>query len=362
MYTYAGNIHIHSTYSDGTGTIPEIAVAAREAGLDYIIITDHQDVRPLQEEGNYQGVMVVTGIELNSRANHYLALGIEEDVGDYSHNPQETIDQVNRQGGFGFLAHPFEKGSPYITKGSACPWNDFSVKDFTGIEIWNYSSQWKSKSQSLLKMLYWYFFCRDGPILSGPPPDCLQWWDRLTKERPVVAIGGTDAHQIYYRMGPVNTVIFPYRYLFSTINTYLLLEDKLHKNFVKARHQILQSLRKGQCYLSMDRVYSGHHFYFGAFNQNSEVPMGSSLKFDEQTFLRIASPHRRSLIRVIKNGKLVEEKSGPQLLFRVLKPGTFRVEIHFKPLLGKSRPWIYSNPVYIQHSPTGKGNKGRGGG
>ena len=41
MFTYAGNIHIHSSYSDGSGSIEEIAKAAAKAGLDYIVITDH---------------------------------------------------------------------------------------------------------------------------------------------------------------------------------------------------------------------------------------------------------------------------------------------------------------------------------
>jgi len=33
MFTYAGNIHIHSLYSDGSGTIEEIAASAAAAGL-----------------------------------------------------------------------------------------------------------------------------------------------------------------------------------------------------------------------------------------------------------------------------------------------------------------------------------------
>ncbi len=32
MSEYVGNLHVHSTYSDGTGTIEEIAEAARDCG------------------------------------------------------------------------------------------------------------------------------------------------------------------------------------------------------------------------------------------------------------------------------------------------------------------------------------------
>jgi len=38
---YAGNLHIHSVYSDGSGRHAEIAEAAAAAGLNFVIVTDH---------------------------------------------------------------------------------------------------------------------------------------------------------------------------------------------------------------------------------------------------------------------------------------------------------------------------------
>ena len=35
------NLHMHTTYSDGSGTHADIANAAIKAGLDAVIITDH---------------------------------------------------------------------------------------------------------------------------------------------------------------------------------------------------------------------------------------------------------------------------------------------------------------------------------
>ena len=48
-----GIIHCHSTYSDGTGTVPEIAAAARANDLDYLLLTDHDTLAAAQhgEEG-----------------------------------------------------------------------------------------------------------------------------------------------------------------------------------------------------------------------------------------------------------------------------------------------------------------------
>lgn len=94
MYEYVGNIHIHSTYSDGGEKIPQIASWAAQAGLDFIVITDHKDLEGLKrkEEGYFDGVLVLVGMEINSARNHYLALDITEVVEPNDDNPQEVIN------------------------------------------------------------------------------------------------------------------------------------------------------------------------------------------------------------------------------------------------------------------------------
>jgi DNA polymerase (family 10) len=41
---YAGVIHVHSTWSDGTSSIRELAIGARDLGLQYLAICDHSEV------------------------------------------------------------------------------------------------------------------------------------------------------------------------------------------------------------------------------------------------------------------------------------------------------------------------------
>ena len=51
-----GNLHIHSLFSDGAGTVPEIARSAKKANLDFIILNDHDhmtDFVHLEGEGFY---------------------------------------------------------------------------------------------------------------------------------------------------------------------------------------------------------------------------------------------------------------------------------------------------------------------
>ena len=86
-------IHCHSTYSDGTGTVPEIAAAARAAGLDYLLLTDHDTLAAaeLGEEGWHGSVLLLVGFEVSPRAqNHYLAFGLERPIDHRDLSPRRS--------------------------------------------------------------------------------------------------------------------------------------------------------------------------------------------------------------------------------------------------------------------------------
>ena len=68
IYKYIGAIHIHSNHSDGTGDVNLITKAAKSAGLDWIIITDHNNFDI--EEGIFNGIYVIKGEELSPADNH----------------------------------------------------------------------------------------------------------------------------------------------------------------------------------------------------------------------------------------------------------------------------------------------------
>ena len=73
-------IHLHSTYSDGTGTVPQIARAAEKAGVDVVFLTDHDTLAAKDngEEGWYGNALVLVGEEVSpTDRDHYLAFGID---------------------------------------------------------------------------------------------------------------------------------------------------------------------------------------------------------------------------------------------------------------------------------------------
>lgn len=348
MHTYPGNIHIHSLYSDGSGSISEILADAVSAGLNYVVISDHETLAGLPQEATSDGVTLLVGSELNRSHSHYLALDIKHLVKPNEDNPQLVIDQVRAAGGLGFIAHPFERGSPYIEKGKAYPWKFWPVFGFNGIEIWNYTSHWRGRHPSLFKTLYWFLINRKG-ALDGPPRELLRIWDcyNLHGHR-VVGIGSSDAHAFPYNLGLFKVKVFPYRYTFGAINTYIVLESELNREHNTAKKQILGALRDGSCYVSFDSLYPGKDFLFFATAGKEIVPMGAEIPYHRGISLHVKSPFKRSVIRFLCDGKLTGQEVGEELVINPPGPGMYRIEVYYRPRLGRPRPWIYSNPIYIR--------------
>ncbi len=351
LYTYPGNIHIHTKYSDGSGSVAEIAAAAASSGMSYVLITDHETLAALPEEGFHNGVAVLVGVEFNEQSCHYLTVGLSKMLASNETEPQQMIDAVNSEGGLGFIAHPFEKGSPHIDGGVAFPWTNWPVFGFTGIEIWNYSSHWRGRATSIPRVIYWFIFNRKA-AMDGPPAECLQLWDCYTSAgHTVVAIGGTDAHAARRRVALIPVEIFPYKFLCRTINTYVCLREPLSSEFTRAKEQIYSALAEGRCFVAFDQLHPGRGFSFTisqSSGQNPAACMGETVKFSEGLIFNVKSPISRSLIRLIKDGHLIHQQKGAELTFKTDSPGVYRVEVYYRPLLGCFRPWLYSNPIYLQ--------------
>src|SRR6056297_3240943 len=60
------DLHAHTVVSDGTLTLDEVPAVAREAGVDWVAVTDHDRVHPGLDAPVVErdGVRIVRGIEL----------------------------------------------------------------------------------------------------------------------------------------------------------------------------------------------------------------------------------------------------------------------------------------------------------
>src|SRR3954453_2211072 len=112
MRDLACAVHVHSTYSDGTATVPEILAAARTAGADAVLLSDHDTLAARRDgwEGWHDGVLLVVGMEISPKDGHFLAFGLDEEVGHEGRSEEEICAAVAAAGGVGFPPPPLPPG------------------------------------------------------------------------------------------------------------------------------------------------------------------------------------------------------------------------------------------------------------
>ncbi len=108
------DLHMHSTYSDGFGTIEQILdYVEHETSLDVIALTDHDVIegslrtRDLWAKGDYRFDFIV-GEEISTREGHMLALFIEKRIPPRL-SIERSIELVHEQEGLAIVAHPLNR-------------------------------------------------------------------------------------------------------------------------------------------------------------------------------------------------------------------------------------------------------------
>ena len=348
-YEYVTNLHVHTTFSDGTGSIEEVIQAAQKAGLDVLLINDHDTLgaKDAGYEGYHQELLVLVGTELSGPHNHYLAYGIDH-CPDYSwRSPQDFIDRIRSEGGLGFLAHPFEKGSPLNEGGHAFTWDDWSVGGFDGICIWNYSSCWKAKVRDWPTGFYHYFLTYR--TLSGPDREALAKWDELARTRRVAAVGGSDAHAFRAAIvGGLAFSVFPYEHSFRAINTHVLLNRPLSGDLHQDRAEVYRALKEGSSFVAHDRIRPSNGFDFWLENGSEKrAGSGQEVIWEKGDCLRWMTPSG-ALTRLIRDGGEVPVTNTDPGGYQVLSRGAYRLEAYWPVRFFGNRPWIFSNHIYVR--------------
>lgn len=106
------DLHVHTTDSDGFGTVPATLEAACRAGLDVVAITDHdrlQGALEALELAPHFGISVIPGTEITTSEGHLIALFVTRPVPP--RQPlRDTVLRVAEQGGLCIAAHPMALG------------------------------------------------------------------------------------------------------------------------------------------------------------------------------------------------------------------------------------------------------------
>ena len=168
-----GNLHLHTTTSDGELSPQEAVDGYREQGYDFLSITDHNAVVDVSAlDGG--GMTLLPGVESGAvkaelgQSIHLVGIGASAPpVLPESEHPQEFVDALNEVAEVSFVAHPSWSS---LTFADILP-----LEGIIGVEVFNAT-------------------CRRG---IGRGTSEVQWDDCLARGRRFFGLAVDDAHRHY---------------------------------------------------------------------------------------------------------------------------------------------------------------------
>jgi hypothetical protein len=346
-----GVLHVHSSYSDGVGTVAEILHAAAQAGLDFVVLTDHGDPEALSKEGEMysEGVLLLVGSEISTEKGHLLALDIPDPVFRFGTDTASVLRDVAEMGGFSIAAHPTALRPNFA-------WDGWDLPGLSGIELFNFFSAWRRQgAQNIGRALVTYPFsaARGLAVALEWDPLLIEKWNEMLSERDMAAWVGLDAHGQLSLSDNLQIPWPGYREVFSMARNHLVLDRPLVGDVALDREAIYQALERGQGYMSFDGIADGTGFRFSAQGASSEWPMGSHVPASLIEGLHLVASVQAppgSRLRLLRDGNLLTETTEGELSLEIDGPGVYRAEVRLDPAFvpgGRDQPWIVSNPIFV---------------
>jgi hypothetical protein len=360
LYEYRGLIHLHTTYSDGAGTVEEIAAAGNLLGLDFLISTDHNTLQPLidQKERWYDHLLFLSGEEISMEGGYILAIGIPRAVKGKEREPQTVVDEVRELGGMAFIAHPLHR---------RFGWKNWGVTGVTGMEIIDADHQWKEANRLLLLWSLMTYPLNPSYALLNlyqRPQDVLERWDELIQRERVVGIFSPDLHD-QFRVAKRYYIKFPPRErVMPFASNHVLLREPFNGDLVHDKKILYDALRGGHLFLALDLLGDPRGFLFqGATGSGKPVLMGDGITEAGMVTLTasLGTNYQPELYRIklFRNGLLIADSSKTPLTYEAHEQGAYRAEVELLQrspfFINRIYTWIYSNPIYIRGLPLGTG-------
>jgi len=313
---YRGDLHVHSTESDGKKSVGELFEIAAEQGMHFLALTDHNNICNWWKlPSRTQGVLPLPSMEITTFLGHANAFGIRDwvdwRVGKDGRIINEVIDEVHEKGGLFSINHPCTPGLPDDHASWRHKKLDWHKVD--ALEVWN------------------------APVFSrgeGANRQCRKLWDRLLNQGlRITGLGGSDAHYLEQSVQPMG---LPTNYVY------------LHE---LSREGLLEGIKNGHVF-----VTRGPEIHFYAFGKKNYTLPGGEIKSNGKVrlYAGIQTHGLASLaLRFIKNGKVVaempvsEDKRSYNLEDTCRAGDWYRVELEENGA-GGYRLAAFTNPIYIK--------------
>lgn len=346
-----GVIHIHTNASCGSGSLPQVIAAAKDADLSFVAITDHNLTLSDAEVASADppDFAVIDGEEVSTAAGHYLALGISDNRWHRGpgFNTRSLMASSRRSGAVNFIAHPF---------GLRDRWSDWGATDYDGIEIFNDDATWRKNTVfdiAVAAMLYPMNSRLALLRLARTPRENFAKWDELTATRRVAGICGSDAHANVL-INHWSIAYFPsYVSVFSLARQHVLLQEPGLDPDHAGADAILSAIQSGNSFCAIDALAPADGFTQSVSSGNQFAGPGNTISWNTGAMLHVKVPKATgsALIRVIRDGHVIAEQETQSLDLPIEGPGRYRTEAYLRQpgLTGWRRwtLWIFANPVYV---------------
>jgi hypothetical protein len=161
---WKGNLHVHSTRSDGGKTPAELAMLYAGAGYDFLVLTDHWVAGAPDDLPNPCPLTVLDGVELDGNDTtgapfHVVCIGCRNGI-DRKIGIEAAMAEARRQGAMLVLAHPLWTGNST---------EDALRHGFDGVEVFNNVADWLNGKSS--GAFHWDRMLDRSPSVVGPAVD-----------------------------------------------------------------------------------------------------------------------------------------------------------------------------------------------
>jgi hypothetical protein len=361
-----GAYHVHSDRSDGGGSVDEIARAAADAGLHFVILTDHGDGTRAPDPPQYRhGVLVIDAVELNSTGGHVVALNLR-DVAPFplAGETRDVIEDVHRFGGLAIAAHP-DSPRPGLR------WRARGPQELDGIEWINLDSAWRANGVWTLAGVALRSLFR-GPeaiatLIATPLPG-LALADATNRTNRTVVVAALDAHarlgaDADHGAGGGRGVSFPsYRTLFRTLAQAVRLRAPWSGTAADDSAALLAGLSQGRAF-SVTRAFADGlpPVTFTARQGDRQVEMGGELPGGAPTefVAEVGGGLTDVRLQLLRDGRPVAQGRGTLRAQVNGEAGAYRFEAHVG---DQAVPWVVSNPIHLARQMPIAGPLGPGGG
>jgi hypothetical protein len=301
-----GDIHTHTNASDGVFTPEELAVHARRQDLDFLAITNHNQMISPIVLNEISGITLIPGVEWTHYQGHANFLGVNQPYDEpFFTNTEEEMKarfhSAHKRGALIVINHPCDDSCGF----------QFGLEDlpFDCLEIWN------------------------GPMRESNLRAVHLWQTLLESGKRIPVVGGSD----YHRDSLFQILGGPCMGVYAMSNTPA---------------DILAALAAGNSYITFAPQGPTLEMV------TDEAIMGDTAAWHQDQTVRITGHGLKTgdVVRVINGHESMDLFQAPgagdiELTYPIPAPGFVRVEIQRTFLPGlPPLPALIANPIYFSES------------